>query len=93
MKSKKKNYNKQNKISKKVIPFRQSLFWDVDPKTIDVRKHAVYIIERIMDFGNDREVRWMWHRYSQSLLRKVAKSSRVLQPQSRVFWQLLTKQK
>lgn len=34
--------------------FRQSLFWDVDPKTIDPKKHAQYIIERILDFGYDR---------------------------------------
>ena len=33
--------------------FRRSLFWDVDPKTIDEKRHATYIIERILDFGND----------------------------------------
>ncbi|GEM_PF-6176582 len=36
----------------KKIPFRQELFWDVDPKTIDPKRHARYIIERILDFEN-----------------------------------------
>ncbi len=42
------------------MKFRQSLFWDVDPKTINPKKHARYIIERILDFSHDDEVRWLW---------------------------------
>lgn len=72
--------------------FRQSLFWDVDPKTINPKRHARYIIERILDFGNDEEVRWMWHTYPRSLIADVVKNSRVLQPQSRNLWRLLTAQ-
>ena len=74
---------------KKQIHFRQSLFWDVDPKTIDPKKHARYIIERILDFGNDDEVRWMWQAYPKSLIRDVVRRSRVLHPKSRSLWELL----
>lgn len=81
------------KLKKKPkIRFRQSLFWDVDPKTINPKRHARYIIERILDFGNDEEVRWMWKTYSRSLIADVVKNSRVLQPQSRNLWRLLTAQ-
>lgn len=81
--------NPRRARSKKRIAFRQSLFWDVDPKTIDPEKHARYIIERILDFGNDREVRWMWHYYPHSLIRDVVHGSRVLQPPTRALWTLL----
>lgn len=74
---------------KRLISFRQSLFWDVDPKKIHPKKHAVYIIERILDFGHDDEVRWMWHYYSHSLIRKVVKKSRVLHEKSKALWSLL----
>lgn len=81
------------KLKKKPkIRFRQSLFWDVDTKTINPKRHARYIIERILDFGNDDEVRWMWRTYSRSLIADVVKKSRVLQPQSRNLWLLLTNQ-
>lgn len=70
--------------------FRQSLFWDVDPKTIDPKRHARYVIERILDFGNDREVRWMWRFYPRALVRDVVQTSRVLHAQTRSLWQLLT---
>lgn len=81
---------KRAKKIKTVPRFRQSLFWDVDPKTIHPKRHARYIIERILDFGNDREVRWMWHYYDHALIRDITKTSRVIHPQSRSLWTLLT---
>lgn len=74
---------------KPTIPFRQSLFWDVDPKTIDPEKNAVYVIERILDFGDDNEVRWMWNYYDHALIRRVVDTSRVLFPATRSFWALM----
>ncbi|TSC83697.1 MAG: hypothetical protein G01um101417_431 [Parcubacteria group bacterium Gr01-1014_17] len=71
------------------IPFRQSLFWDVDPKTIDPEKHSRYIIERILDFGDDNEVRWMWNHYDHATIRDVLERSRVLFPATRSFWGLM----
>lgn len=76
-------------MKNKPIAFRQSLFWDVDPKTIDPDKNAVYVIERILDFGDDSEVRWMWKYYDHALIRKVVHTSRVLQPPSRALWTLV----
>ncbi len=73
------------------MKFRQNLFWDTNPQQLNTRKHATYIIERIMDFGKDSEVRWMKKTYSKSLLRQVAHNSRVLHPSSKSLWQLLTK--
>lgn len=73
----------------KQIRFRQSLFWDVDPKTIDPKKHARYIIERILDFGNDREVRWMANRYQGTTIRDILRSSRVIHEKSKSLWNLI----
>lgn len=69
--------------------FRQALFWDVDPKTIDPKKHAQYIIERILDFGDDKEVRWMWKTYPSRLIKKTVNKSRVLMPETKNLWTLL----
>ena len=69
--------------------FRQSLFWDVDPKKIDPKRHARYIIERIMDFGNDDEVRWMRRTYSPQILKSTLHKSRVIHAKSKALWQLL----
>lgn len=73
------------------MKFRQSLFWDVDPKTIDEKKHARYIIERILDFGNDKEVRWMWQHYNKNQIGDIVSKSRGLMPATKSLWTLLTK--
>lgn len=68
------------------MKFRQSLFWDVDPSTIDPEKHARYIIERILDFGEETEVSWAAKQYPHSLIRDVVNKSRVLHDKSRALW-------
>ena len=75
------------------MKFRQSLFWDTNLKNIDKKKHAYYIIERILDFGRDSEVRWMWREYNKKLLKNVVEKSRSLHPQTRVLWETFLKQK
>ena len=75
---------------KAVIPFRQSLFWDVDPKTIDPEKHAVYIIERMLEFGRPEELRWLFSRYPKATIREVLKRPRAqIGPRSKAFWPLV----
>lgn len=73
------------------MKFRQSLFWDTNPKKIDVHKNAQYIIERIADFGNDKEARWALDFYDKELLKKVITRSRCLRPDTKKLWTLLTK--
>jgi len=75
------------------MKFRQSLFWDVDPKKIDVDKNAQYVIERVFDFGNDREASWVWNFYDRSLLKNVVEKSRCLRPRTKALWTLILKNK
>ncbi len=71
------------------MKFRQSLFWDVNPEKIDLKENAPYVIERIMDFGRDDEVRWLWNFYDKELMRKVLGKSRSLRPETKALWTLL----
>jgi len=73
------------------MKFRQSLFWDIDVSTLDPDKNPEYVIERILDFGHDDEVQWMWTYYDHELIKNVAQSSRVIDPQTRSLWTLLTR--
>lgn len=78
------------KKPKKIIEFRQALFWDVDPKTIDPEKHARYIIERILEFGKDEEVSWIFRYYPSPFIKQVMEQARgVLHEKSKNLWTLL----
>jgi hypothetical protein len=75
------------------MELRQSLFWDIDPKTIDLKKNAKYVIERVLDFGKDEEVKWMWDFYNKDLLREVVNNSRSIRKDTRNLWSLLLEEK
>lgn len=73
------------------MKLRQTLFWDTNPDKIDLQKNARYVIERVLDFGNDEEVRWMWNLYDKSFIKSIVEKSRCLSLMSRNFWLLMLK--
>lgn len=74
------------------MKFRQTLFWDVDPQNIDVKKNARYIIERVLEFGDPSEVGWVLRYYPKSTIKKVMQLPRVqLSPKSKALWSLILK--
>ncbi|MBU2578728.1 hypothetical protein KKA09_01255 [Patescibacteria group bacterium] len=79
-------------MKQKNMKFRQTLFWDTDPKNIDPKKNARYIIERILDFGNINEVSWLLKYYPKTVIKKVMCLPRVqLSDKSKALWSLLIK--
>lgn len=73
------------------MKLRQSLFWDVNPDKIDLEKNAQYVIERVLDFGQDKEVSWLWQTYDKPRLKRVVEKSRSLRPRSKILWTLMLK--
>lgn len=75
------------------MKLRQALFWDTNPDKIDTDGNAQYIIERVLDFGNDEEVKWLYHFYDTSLIKDVVTKSRSLMPKTKNLWTLLLENK
>lgn len=63
-------------------------FWDVDVRTLDPKKHATYIIERIVEFGDERAASRLLENFSRNEILAVLKHSRRISPKSVLFWQL-----
>ncbi|MCX6559423.1 MAG: hypothetical protein NTZ26_02805 [Candidatus Aminicenantes bacterium] len=63
-------------------------FWDVDPAGLDLSRHKVYIIERLLEFGDGKAVRWLFENYTRDDIAAILESSRSLSLKSRKFWQL-----
>jgi len=68
------------------MKLRRTLFWDVNPETIDLEKNARYVIERVLDFGTDAEARWVYQRYPHPLIREVIDNPRRLHAKTRALW-------
>ncbi len=76
----------------KIMKFRQTLFWDVDPKNIDPQKNARYIIERVLEFGEPNEVGWVLNYYPKRTIKKVMSLPRVqISRKSKALWSLVLK--
>ncbi|OGO33397.1 MAG: hypothetical protein A2Z03_03205 [Chloroflexi bacterium RBG_16_56_8] len=66
--------------------FAQRYFWDVDAKKLDADKHATYVIERLLEWGNPQAARWLVQRYSRRKIISVLKKTRALSRMSANFW-------
>jgi hypothetical protein len=70
-----------------MIPERfRSLFWDTNPDSIHMRRHARYIIERILEFGDLDALEWLQKVYPSQTIIDVLGVSRSISDKSRIFW-------
>jgi len=61
-------------------------FWDVEPQSLDLERHKTYIIERLLELGDEAAVRWLFATYPKDDIRAVLRASRSLTSKSRNFW-------
>ncbi|MEK7459515.1 MAG: hypothetical protein AAB636_00420 [Patescibacteria group bacterium] len=74
------------------MKLRQSLFWDTNPKNIDLKKNARYVIERVLEFGYPKEVGWVMKNYSKREIKNVMNLPRSqIHPKSKSLWSLILK--
>ena len=81
--------SKKSKKKIKPIKFRRSLFWDINPKNLDPDKYPDYIIERILDFGEIKEFKWMAHYYPAEKIKDVMRHSRVVSDRAKALWSMV----
>ena len=64
--------------------FPPSLFWDAED--IDVTKHSGYIIARVLDYGNEKDIKKLLDIYSNEEIARVVKTRRGLLPKTGKYW-------
>jgi hypothetical protein len=65
-----------------------SLFWDTNWRQIQLRRHARYVIERVLELGWLDTVSWLQRVYSVQTIIDVLTVSKVITAKSRNFWKL-----
>ncbi len=71
---------------KKLPKFLHPLFWEIDPKKLDVSKRQKYIIERIMEWGDFPHIKWMLKNFSPQKMKETVLKTRNLSKRSAPFW-------
>lgn len=74
-----------------VPPGLRSLFWDVDPDTLDPRAWPDYVLERVLEMGRPEAYRWARSLYGEDRIREFLRSAgpRRLSARALNFWALL----
>jgi hypothetical protein len=65
----------------------QKYFWDVDPVSLDREKDNIFIISRILEYGDLAAVRWLLRAYPLSLIKQALTTKKYFSRASAQFWQ------
>ena len=65
------------------------LFWDINVETFDPTAYPQYAIGRVLEFGDERTVKWMKETFAESQITEVIRNERRLSRKSANFWALV----
>jgi hypothetical protein len=74
---------------RKLPEFLNKYFWDVEFEKIDLQKRRVYVLRRILEYGDEKAVAWMWQNFKKSEIEDVLCKFRGYSQKSANFWALL----
>lgn len=66
--------------------FLKKYFWDIKFEDLDPQKRSRYTIERLLEYGDEKAVRWMFKNFSEEAIKEALVSSRQLSLKSANFW-------
>ncbi len=67
------------------LKFDSAIFWDIDPKTLDIDKHARFIIERVVKKGSLEDWQYLKKLYSLTKIKEEAIQIRSLDNRTLAF--------
>lgn len=64
----------------------KKIFWDVNPKEIDAKKHKHFLITRIAEKGSWSDVLWLKNQYSKDEIKYAVAHSKNVSAKTKAFW-------
>jgi len=69
--------------------FLKKYFWDIDFARLDLRSYPKFVLERILEHGDEKAVAWMRKTFTRDEIADVLFHLRGLSPKSANFWALM----
>ena len=66
-------------------------FWDVEFEKIDLHKQKVFILKRLLEYGNEKAVAWMWRNFKKAEIKDALSNYRGYSQKSANFWAVILK--
>ena len=64
-------------------------FWDVDFEELSFEKYPRFIAERILNYGDLNEVRWLLSFTDKQFIKSLVENSRNLNAKTRNYWKTM----
>jgi hypothetical protein len=74
---------------KRLPEFLKGYFWDVDFKKIGLEKNRLYILKRILNYGDEKAVVWMHKNFEESEIKNALSNFRDYSRKSANYWVLV----
>jgi len=69
--------------------FLKLYFWDTDFTRVNARRSEFYLIERIIEYGDDLAIHWLRQNYTPAQIAGVVQVSRAISPNTANLWSLV----
>ena len=64
-------------------------FWDVSFEKIDLDRSRTYVLKRVLEYGDEKAVQWMWDHYKRSEVTDALCRFRGYSRKTANFWALI----
>lgn len=64
------------KDMRKAPAFLKKYFWDIDFNKLDPNKYPAYVIQKILEFGDVRALRWLFRNFDRETIKKTVRERR-----------------
>jgi hypothetical protein len=68
--------------------FLKPCFWEADFGRIDPLARKAYVLERVLEYGDDQSIRWLLREFSPDEIGEVVRTSRALSTNTAHLWAL-----
>lgn len=70
-----------------MIPVKfAAYFWDTDINNVDIKAHYEYVIERILEYGDEEAFWWMKQNFEREKIVETLRKSKRISPKSGNFF-------
>lgn len=78
-----------NSLDDSLPSFLRPFFWDIEFDQLRLPGRESYVIERLLEFGDDQAVRWLRATFPDELIGHVVRTSRRISPNTANLWSLV----
>jgi len=64
----------------------KNIFWDVNLKNNEIQKKVSFIIGRILEYGDENDIKWMLKNFKTSQIKKALSERKNISPKSGNYW-------